>query len=141
MAILKVIPYKEEHALNILDRNRVNANLWGPIQEIGKNAWTLFADKEIVFCGGIEISEWKRGTAWLLLSSLFYRYVKTCHKLTKEKLRETAKEKGLVRVELFADANNPVAVRYAERLGFKMEGLLHSYGPNREDMFILARIY
>ncbi len=141
MATLELISYKKEHALSILDQNRVDRNFWAPIQVFGKNTWTFLADEKVVACGGIELSDWRKGTAWFLFSSLFYKFVKTIYKTTKELITETVKRENLVRIDFFVDASNSFAIRYAERLGFECEGLLHSYGPKREDMFIYARIY
>ncbi len=151
METVRLVEYRKEHAEWIfenglregdlsklsLEELRICAKDW---REKGP-AWSLLQGKKVVGCGGVILQEWQKGTAWLLLSELFYSHVRIAYKTVKEKLQETVVRYRLRRVDLFVDASHPVAVRFAEHLGFELEGYLKSFGPNGEGYFILARIY
>ena len=48
---------------------------------------------------------------------------------------------GLRRIQMHVHNDAVTAVRFARALEFRPEGLLKHYGPNGEDMILLARLY
>ena len=55
-------------------------------------------------------------------------------------VRKFVKESRYDRLEMTIDSTFPEAKRWAEMLGFKMEGLMHHYYPNGADAYLYARI-
>ena len=55
----------------------------------------------------------------------------------RESMIAVADAKGFSRVQCHVDAANIVHRRFAERLGFRYEGLLQGFGPGKSDMFIM----
>lgn len=150
MKINAVIPYDPFYAYQILEMNVRDEDLWlsdfpeweewvKGWQEQGP-AYTQVIDGEVVWCGGITLTKWHRGEAWLLLSTAFFKHVKESYKAIKAYLSNVMKEHGLVRVQAMIDPENDRAKRLAEHLGFHEEGLLRSYGPRNEDVLIFARV-
>ena len=146
-----LVEFKLEYAKDILEKNlrEIEAPLleienweewFKQAGEVGP-AWTLIReDGEVIGCGGVALGEWSSGTAWLLLSSLFYSYVKTTFKLVKEKLEEVIKEHELQRVQALVDPKEEGAKRFLSHLGFQEEGMLRAYGPTKGDFLVYGRI-
>ena len=145
---VEVRDYKKEDAYTILHKNirehdardvtdfETYAELWGKEGP----AYTIVIDDEIVFCGGVVKIGWNRGEAWTLMSSLFYKYPKTCFKICRNQLNDVIQKHGLKRVQALVDPSLYGGVRFMEHLGFQQEGLLRKYGPKNEDMWMMGRI-
>lgn len=147
----RLVEYKKEHAEWIFENNLRKEDLLGVDREVLQKvaedwemsgpAWSLLDGEKVVGCGGIVLQEWRKGTAWLLLSGLFYDNVRVSYRLIRTKLQEVVKEYGLRRVDMYVVASQPKSVSFAEHLGFELEGCLKAFGPNGEDYFILGRVY
>ena len=147
----ELVDYKPEHAIRILEeyaRSEETILLAGQDPEgfvtnhqLSGPAWTLLLGDRPIGCGGIIICAWHNGLAWLLLSKLFYSNIRTTVKLIRQYLETTAEKHELVRVELETVASSATNARFAEWLGFELEGLKRSYGPNGEDFFLFGRIF
>lgn len=104
-------------------------------------SWTLLIDDQIICCfGGIPIGPWTM-EVWTLVSSLFFRYPKTCFKAIKQTLDKEMKDRGKVRAQSLIDAKWEWGPRWMEHLGFQKEGVLRSFGPDKGDMVIYSKIY
>jgi len=143
---MKVIPYKKEHAYIILSSNIVEGGNLEPdfekyaeIWESGP-AYTLVIDNHIIFCGGVVDIKGNRGEAWMLASSLFFKYPKTCYKVCKETLDNIIDKHGFRRVQATVFPEAKKAVRFVTHLGFDKEGVLSAYGPKNRDIIMFARI-
>ncbi len=147
---IDVIPYEPAHAYAILDRNVREQDLWlssYPDWEKWTKGWkdggpahTLIIEDEIVACGGVVLLEWKRGEAWTLLSSLFYKYPKTVFRLVRDNLNRIIQEHDLRRVQALVKPDFITARNFMMHLGFQNEGLLKAFGPRGEDLLMFARI-
>ena len=147
---IEIVQYEPDHAYEILHRNVVEQNLWlstAPDWAKWAKGWkdagpayTLFINDEIVGSAGIILQDWQRGEAWLLFNSLFYKYVKTTYKVIKQSLGQMIAEHDLRRVQALVDPNVQNGQTFMEHLGFEKEGLLKSFGPRGENLFIYARV-
>ena len=147
----RIVEYKKEHAEWIFRNNLrdqdlgvlggIDLSVFAAAWENKGSAWSLLNEKGVIGCGGMVLGEWRKGTAWLLLSELFYGNVRIVYKTIKVKLQEVVEEKKLRRVDMYVDCSLPKAVRFGEALGFELEGRLRAFGPNGEDFFILGRVY
>ena len=94
-------------------------------------AKTLIIDDKIIGCGGIE-PVWRGvGDAWLLLSRYLFEYPIAVGKHCKKMLPEMSR--SFHRVQALVLADFVKGVQFVNALGFEYEGIMKSYGPNRED--------
>lgn len=148
--MIELIPYEPAHAHMILSRNVRERDLWlsgfpgweetVKIWKDGGPAETVTFDGEPVCSAGIVLIGWGRGEAWALLSTLFYKHVRACYRMIKNRLSGMVKEHGLVRVQTLVAPEFTEGARLVEHLGFDQEGLLKKYGPNHEDLLIYGRV-
>ena len=103
-------------------------------------AWTALDGDTVVVCAGI-VEAWQgRGIAWALLSRhlspISFRRI---HRWVKRAL-DDAHVRGLWRIETTIDPDFDNAVRWAAALGFRYEGHMRMYGPDKRDHLLVARI-
>lgn len=95
----------------------------------------MFVGSTVVACAGI-IEIWAgRAQVWSLLSHDFPRYHRSVHKAVKTFLLDYHTR----RLECIVDPKLPEAMRWAERLGFQVEGRMASYTPNGDDQLMYVR--
>jgi len=90
-------------------------------------AVTAFHVDHIVMCGGI-IESLGIGTAWAVLASDAGRHMLWLHRATERFLEM----QHLRRIEATVEKGFSAGCRWAELLGFRLEGEMAAYGPNRE---------
>ena len=147
---MKIVPFKKEHAFDILDRNVKESDAWisgnGNFETFveswkdGGPAYSLIIDNKIVMCAGVFLLGWNRGEAWVLASNDFKAYKKTCFKSIMYKLEEIVFIEKLKRVQATVDPEYTEGIRFLEHLGFEREGLLKSFGPRNEDLLIFGKV-
>jgi len=147
---MKIIPFKKAHAFDILERNVQERNAWisghGDFEEFvkawdeGGPAYTLVIDDQIILSAGVVKIGWNRGEAWALLSTLFYKHVRTSFKAILFKLEEIIFAEKLRRVQATVAPEFTEGIRFLEHLGFDWEGTLLSFGPNGEDLIMFGRV-
>jgi hypothetical protein len=145
---LNVVPFAAEHAIDIITRNRVNGKVLSEkmVNEMltaylspGSAAFTLMCFNAPVASAGIINLGWRRGEAWILISSLFYKYKLTAVRELKKRLPEVATENGFCRVQAVSVIEE--YGRWFEILGFEREGILRHYGPSGETVIMYSRIF
>ena len=77
-----------------------------------------------------------RATVWSLLSKDAGKHFLYIHKTLKRMLDE----KPYQRIEMISYASFKPSMRWAEMLGFRLEGLMQKYFPTGEDGLMYARI-
>lgn len=77
---------------------------------------------------------------WSVLSKEARKLPFGLHRQTKMLLELHEREYSLHRIQMQVLEGFEAGYRWAESLGFQEEGLLRSYGPNRENMWMMARI-
>jgi len=99
-------------------------------------SWTVWADTEIIFCGGI-LPLWPgRGYAWSILTERAGLHFIGLHRVVRHYLNESS----LKRIEATVDADFLAGHRWIRALGFEFEGVLRAYNPNGSDSVLYARI-
>lgn len=63
------------------------------------------------------------------------------HKATLGLIDKYQKKLELHRVQMTVDADYKEGLRWAEALGFKKEGLLVKYGPDKKDHYMMGRVH
>src|SRR4030042_1889103 len=150
---IEVIQYEPNHAIEIMDRNPrehdsyfcVNNEDWGKwIHRWADSgsAYTLLIEDEIIMSAGVILQGRNIGEAWMLLSSLFYKYKKECFKAVRNNLEFIIARHNLKRIQAFVMTNFVEAEHWLRHLGFENETPtqrgLRSFGPHGEDMFLYA---
>lgn len=103
----------------------------------GGPAFSLISDDGTVWgCAGVCELEPHRASAWALIregiGGNFFRF----HKEVYRFLCET----DYNRVEMAVDVEFDQSERWAKMLGFKLEGYMRQYFPNKQDAYLYARI-
>ena len=102
-------------------------------KDINGQAKTLIIDNKIIACGGIE-TLWKGvGEAWLILSEHVFDYrlavALKCRRMFPAMTRDYHRVQALVLTSF------DKGIKIVKFLGFKSEGLLEQYGPDKEDYY------
>lgn len=106
---------------------------WG---ELGP-AYTLFIDEIPVMCAGVVILKPGLGEAWMVLSSLFYRYKKECFMVVRDRLEIIIHGQNLKRVQALIETDFPKAEHWLYHLGFLREK--EEIGPDGKPILIFGR--
>jgi len=109
-------------------------------QAAGDACTALYRGK-IVACFGTNILWPGMGEAWLLTGKQINTLAVSLTRTTHRYFNQLATTKGLKRLQLTVNAENELAVRWADALKFTREGLLRNYGPTGADHIMFARIY
>jgi len=77
---------------------------------------------------------------WSIISDDARRYPKQLTLVAKSFSDIVAQSLSLHRLQLTVRSDEPRALRWAEYLGFEIEGLMRKYSPDGADTYILARV-
>lgn len=77
---------------------------------------------------------------WSIISDDARRYPKQLTLVAKGFADISAQSLSLHRLQLTVRSDEPRALRWAEYLGFEIEGLMRKYSPDGADTYILARV-
>ena len=82
------------------------------------------------------------GTAegWVLATKEINNYPITISKVIKQRTDMMIKNNFIRRLQTSVKADCDTAIRFAEWLGLKQEGLMKAYGPDGEDFYRYARV-
>ena len=92
-------------------------------------------------CRGVggAIKEWRGvATAFMALSDEIFKHPLWLHRQAKQKMIEVVDEMELHRLQALVEVGFPKHYEWAERLGFKPEGILRQYCYNRKDWVIFS---
>ncbi len=123
------ITYRENEAkmLSQVDREKIDYMVQqGP-------AYTAVLEGKVLVCAGVSIL-WKGvGEAWLLTHPDIGDYRIWFYRKLKKMFNLIIKKYKLHRVQSDVDCNFQESCNMMEHLGFEIESLMQSYGPNKED--------
>ena len=149
MAKFTVVPYETEHGDEIIEFG-MNSKLMEIDASYTNNrldmaipglSFTLFLDQTPIVSGGI-VPIWE-GVAegWVLSSKHIYDYKIKAARLIKERTDLLCTNNKIWRLQTAVKADFKIGFRFAQFLGFKNEGLMKAYGPDKTDYYRMARIY
>lgn len=108
-----------------------------------ENCYTAIFDSEIVAVGGLVIKWEGVGLLWLMLTD-------RCRKnnvfgvialdAIKNKMDELIEKNNLWRAEATVRTDFPQAIKMVEYFGFKREGLMRKYCPDKGDSFLYSKV-
>jgi hypothetical protein len=142
----EVVPFKPEH-LESLDEDTFNllglTQDWFEKAKLFNNNGTCysgFVNDEFVACAGITLMWSGVGEAWAVVTPKIKKYPVFFHKEVTRKLNTLIKKHKLHRVQATVFAEFQKGKRWAERLGFKAEGIMHKYDPEGLDHIRYAKV-
>ena len=139
-----VVPLEQWHidALRIQENQKwifeyLNADNYAQcLVEAGPAFTLLLGNSIVVGCAGVWIQEPHRGLAWALVSGTIGTDYIHFHKHVKEFVDNV----DIQRLEMAVETNFKQGFRWAEMLGFTLEGLMHKYYPNGSDAYLFAKV-
>ena len=145
MTKLRIRDYEPEDFLNIeVSEREMEARKemplvrWALFKKIAGPAYTVVdPEGQIVGCGGVHNLWPGVGEVWMVLSPLAKKYP-YIWMATKKLLSGMAQ--GYVRLQAVVDSEYLEAMRFSERLGFRLEGQMLRYGPHGENSVLYALV-
>ena len=145
----RIVPYKTQHGDEMIEfglndklmdidagftENRIDFALAGL-------SFTLLHNNNPVCSGGI-VPLWN-GVAegWVISSKRIYKERIRASRLIRKRTDLLCAANKIWRLQTAVKSNFKTGLRFAEFLGFKNEGLMKAYGPDKTDYYRMARIY
>jgi hypothetical protein len=150
MSTFKVVPFTVEHfnQMTLKPDMKAETDLIPEYDNYLKNyvrqgyAYTLIREEDgaIVWASGVLLHYPGMGECWALTTPLIHKYPKTVARVVRKILFEIIINNKLFRVQVTCKAKDKRAVKFLKFLGFEIEGLMRSYGPDRSDHFMMGRV-
>ena len=145
----RIVPYQTQHGDEMIEfglndklmdidanftENRIDFALVGL-------SFTLLHNNNPVCSGGI-VPLWN-GVAegWVISSKRIYKERIRASRLIRKRTDLLCAANKIWRLQTAVKSNFKTGLRFAEFLGFKNEGLMKAYGPDKTDYYRMARIY
>ena len=145
----EIVPYQVQHGDDMIEfglndklmdwdanftENRIDFALAGL-------SFTLLHNNNPVCSGGI-VPLWT-GVAegWVISSKRIFKTRIKASRLIKKRTDLLCAANNIWRLQTAVKSNFKTGLRFAEFLGFKNEGLMKAYGPDKTDYYRMARIY
>ena len=145
----EIVPYNTQHGDEMIEfglndklmdidanftENRIDFALVGL-------SFTLLHNNNPVCSGGI-VPLWT-GVAegWVISSKRIYKERIKASRLIRKRTDILCAANKIWRLQTAVKSNFKTGLRFAEFLGFKNEGLMKAYGPDKTDYYRMARIY
>jgi len=145
----RIVPYNTQHGDEMIEFG-LNDKLMDIDASFKENridfamaglAFTLL-DNNVPICSGGIIPTWL-GSAegWVISSKRIFENKIKAARLIRERTDLLCANNKIWRLQTAVKADFKIGVRFAEFLGFKNEGLMKAYGPDKTDYYRMARIY
>ena len=145
----EIVPYKPDHGNEMIEfglndklmdidanftENRIDFALAGL-------SFTLLHNNNPVCSGGI-VPLWN-GVAegWVISSKRIYKERIRASRLIRKRTDLLCAANKIWRLQTAVKSNFKTGLRFAEFLGFKNEGLMRGYGPDKSDYYLMAKVY
>ena len=104
-------------------------------------SFTLLCNSEPICSGGI-IPLWN-GSAegWVISSKRIFKNRIRASRLIRKRTDLLCANNNIWRLQTAVKADFKIGLRFAEFLGFKNEGLMRGYGPDKSDYYLMAKVY
>lgn len=145
----KIVPYLQEHGSSMIasglndklmdldasyEENRIDAAVAGM-------AYTLLHNNKPIVSGGI-FPLWNGVCeGWVISSKRIFGVKIKAAKLIRHRTDILCAANKVWRLQTTVKANFKMGLRFAEFLGFKNEGLMRGYGPDKSDYYRMAKVY
>jgi len=145
----KIVAYQKEHGSSMIasglndklmdldasyEENRIDAAVAGM-------AYTLLLNNQPIVSGGI-FPLWNGVCeGWVISSKRIFDVKIKAAKLIRHRTDILCAANKVWRLQTTVKANFKMGLRFAEFLGFKNEGLMRGYGPDKSDYYRMAKVY
>ena len=145
----EIVPYNTQHGDEMIEfglndtlmdidasftENRIDFALAGL-------SFTLLHDN-IPLCSGGIIPLWNgNAQGWVISSKRIFKNRIRASRLIKKRTDILCAANKIWRLQTSVKANFTTGMRFAEFLGFKNEGLMRGYGPDKSDYYLMAKVY
>lgn len=144
--MMHVVPFSVNHVVSI-DMREHEAWITRDVlsqfaQEHAKRGqgYSMVEGDCIVACGGVDVIWQGVGEAWTILSRHAENHKLSLHRTVLRCLNEIINSHRLHRVQAHVLKGDERAINWIIRLGFHPEAVLESFGLNREDYIVYARL-
>jgi len=103
-------------------------------------AVSLVADGKIIGCGGVAFPWMGMGEAWMCMDVEFKNHPKTAVKMCKAFLDDVYQACDMFRMQATIRADDGKLRKWIELMGFGLESRMKSFGPDRSDYLMYARV-
>jgi hypothetical protein len=143
---VKIVKFEIEHALSLdvrphEDKIKDHADFkkWAKLNEesIG---FSGFCDDKLIGCAGVRTIWDGVGEAWVLASQEVYKHPKSVFKNVRDYLDKIIKEQGFWRVQAHVRTDNSMGIKFAKMLGFKIEGKMQGFNPDKTDAYLFSKV-
>jgi hypothetical protein len=135
MRTIAWIGFQEDHLVSL---GLTNIEAVRPV--IGPYAYTGVCEGEVVCCAGVTLLWQGVGEAWLFVSEGARAYI-GLPGAVRELLDTVRRNLQLHRIQATVRVDNPRAHRMDTWLGFKEEGIMRKYTPDKTDCYRMARVW
>lgn len=144
---VRYIPYRKEHALSFGPLLAENKNIrdhdhyerWAELNENSLMAVTFIDDDgSPLACLGVTLIWPGVAWVWFTASEEARRFAKLMAVLGRPLMQSLQLELGIRRLQCTTGC--PITKRFAEHVGFHVEGVLEAYGPDGGSQYMMARI-
>ena len=145
----EIVPYEIQHGNDMIEfglndklmdidagftENRIDFALAGL-------SFTLLHNNNAVCSGGIYPLWDGVAEGWVISSKRIYKERIRASRLIRKRTDLLCAANKIWRLQTAVKANFKTGIRFAEFLGFKNEGLMQAYGPDKSNYLRMARIY
>jgi len=145
--MIELRPFEPEHALMLPVREieqgmKDNEDFvkWVEINNTPGTSYSGFVGDTLLGCGGIKLLWHGVGEAWVLFSPEVVNHKVGVYRVVTEYLEKIIKDNNLHRVQAHVRCDFDIAVRFAENMGFKIEGRLFGFNPDGTDSYIYGLV-
>ena len=145
----RIVPYNTQHGDEMIEFG-LNDELMNIDASFTENridfamaglSFTLLDDNKPVCSGGIIPTWLGNAEGWVISSKRIFKNKIKAARLIKKRTDLLCANNKIWRLQTTVKADFKIGFRFAQFLGFKNEGLMKAYGPDKTDYYRMARIY
>ena len=145
----RIVPYNTQHGDEMIEFG-LNDELMNIDASFTENridfamaglSFTLLDDNKPVCSGGIIPTWLGSAEGWVMSSKRILKNKIKAARLIKKRTDLLCVNNKIWRLQTAVKADFKIGFRFAQFLGFKNEGLMKAYGPDKTDYYRMARIY
>lgn len=140
---MQIVPFEAKHLtmvvpqpMQVICMPHFTIEMGEYIEQATESLTGIAEDGGIVGMAGLMQRHEGCAIAWAVLSEDAGQRFIRIHKIVSRVLKAS----GYHRIEAYADAEHGESARWLELLGFKREGLMQQFSPDRRDHYLYARV-
>ncbi len=137
--IAKTIGYQPGHLDFFVPKDIFKEEIDHQGDKLNNFTYTLIAEKDVIAVFGLKQMWPGVAEIWALTSELVHKYPVFFHKECIKLIKTHAEVLKLHRVQCSVRADYEEGLKWIESMGFKKEGLMEKYGPNKMNYYLFSR--